>query len=139
MTTYTTEQGLASDHVWSIEGGTTAACGSERDGGLSRFKDGRFTNFTTRDGLSSNIVWAVHEGRDGSLWIGTFGGGLNRLKDGRFDVYTSADGLPDTSVRAIQEDSPERSGSERTAAAWPGCPRAASPRSRRRTACRATW
>ncbi len=65
---------------------------------------GSFTNFTTRDGLSSNIVWAVHEGRDGSLWIGTFGGGLNRLKDGRFDVYTSADGLPDTSVRAIQED-----------------------------------
>ena len=50
------------------------------------------------------MIWAVHQGRDGSLWIGTFGGGLNRLKDGRFDVYTSRDGLPDMSIRAIQED-----------------------------------
>jgi ligand-binding sensor domain-containing protein len=63
-----------------------------RGGGLTRLKDGRFTNYRKQDGLCDNAVRAVYEDRAGALWIGT-NGGLVRLKDGQFTTYTTAEGL----------------------------------------------
>ena len=51
---------------------------------------------------------ALCEGRDGSLWIGTYGGGLSRFKDGTFTTYTTANGLPDDTVRALSGGSRRR-------------------------------
>ena len=53
-------------------------------GGISQFKDGRFTTWTTKEGLANNHVLSFYEDRWGSLWIGTHGGGLSRFKDGKF-------------------------------------------------------
>ncbi len=73
-------------------------------GGLSRYKDGRFTLYTTQDGLSNSHVWSLLEDRAGNIWIGTDGGGLNLFRDGRFTVYTNKDGLPDNHVSSLAED-----------------------------------
>ena len=56
-----------------------------------------------RDGLSSDRVWALHEGRDGTLWIGTFGG-LDAMRDGRLTPIGRGPGALGTGVRAIVED-----------------------------------
>ena len=39
------------------------------DGGLSRFKDGRFFNFNTENGLFSNGVFATVEDERGNFWM----------------------------------------------------------------------
>ena len=70
-------------------------------GGLSCFRDGKFSVFTTRNGLSSNSIRSLYEDKVGTLWIGTDGGGLVRFRDGEFRVFTKHDGLVDNSVFSI--------------------------------------
>jgi PAS domain S-box-containing protein len=63
--------------------------------GVSRFDGVRFTTFDDRDRtqLRENEVWSLAEGKDGSVWIATYGGGVSRFKDGAFTIYTAAEGL----------------------------------------------
>lgn len=42
-----------------------------RGGGLSRFKDGRFTNFTMKDGLPSDTIYQMLEDDQDNLWCGS--------------------------------------------------------------------
>jgi ligand-binding sensor domain-containing protein len=75
FTSYTTEEGLADDHVHAITGdrhgniwiGTFLA-------GVVRFKDGKFTTFGTAHGLPHEQVWSLAIGPDERLWVGTLGG-----------------------------------------------------------------
>jgi ligand-binding sensor domain-containing protein/signal transduction histidine kinase len=90
-------QALLTDHTGILWVGT-------HGGGLSSYKDGRFTLYTTQDGLSDSHIKSLFEDRQGNLWIGTDGGGLNRFREGRFTVYDLKDGLPDNHIRAIVED-----------------------------------
>lgn len=73
-------------------------------GGLSKFKDGKFTNYTTEQGLVGNYVRSIYEDADGVFWIGTYDAGLSRFKDGKFVNYKVADGLYNSGVFAIEED-----------------------------------
>jgi ligand-binding sensor domain-containing protein len=66
---------LASDGaLWVASGGP----GAESGNGVSRFKDGVWTQFTTANtpGLRKNQVWNVGGGSDGSAWAGTYGGSV---------------------------------------------------------------
>ncbi len=59
--------------------------------------------------ISDNRIYSLFEGKDGTIWVGTFGGGLCRLKeDGVFDVYKKNDNdrnsLSDNRVMTIYED-----------------------------------
>ena len=71
-------------------------------GGLSRFKDGRFTNFTTREGLVHDSVLALFEDLDGSLWVGTNGGGICIFSEGRFSRPPWARSILHETVYAIR-------------------------------------
>jgi signal transduction histidine kinase/CheY-like chemotaxis protein/ligand-binding sensor domain-containing protein len=68
--TYTTKDGLANDETCSIyqdhEG--TFWIGS-CSGGLSRFKDGKFTAYKKRDGLFDDTVYQILEDDRGNLWM----------------------------------------------------------------------
>jgi signal transduction histidine kinase/CheY-like chemotaxis protein/streptogramin lyase len=68
--TYTTKDGLASNEACSIyrdrEG--TFWIGS-CSGGLSRFKDGKFTAYTTRQGLFDDAAFQILEDGQGNLWM----------------------------------------------------------------------
>lgn len=72
-----------------------------RGGGLTRYRDGEFSNFSKEHGLSSDHIQALWQDRDGSLWIGTRGGGLDRLRNGKFTHYTTRDGLAHDTVYAL--------------------------------------
>ena len=95
---------LRENEVWALaEGDDGSVWIGTYGGGLSRFKDGRFTLYTTADGLVNDYVANLHTGSDGSIWIAT-DGGLSRFKDGRFTSYTVKDGLSHDALRALYTD-----------------------------------
>lgn len=73
-------------------------------GGLTSYRDGRFTNYSAADGLSDTHIKSLFEDSKGNLWIGTDGGGLDLFRDGKFTVYTKNDGLPGDYILALAED-----------------------------------
>lgn len=72
--------------------------------GLSRFKDGVFTNYSTNVGLSNENVRDIYQDKDGVIWIGTYGGGLNRFKDGKFFPITTREGMNEDIISRILVD-----------------------------------
>ncbi|HEV2991063.1 MAG TPA: response regulator [Candidatus Angelobacter sp.] len=84
---YTTKEGLASNTVHAIyrdhEGEWWI---SDRDGGLTRYKDGKFTVFTQPNGRAYRAR-AIFQDHEGNLWFGTEEG-LTRLRN---EVFTSFD------------------------------------------------
>lgn len=72
-------------------------------GGVTRFKDGRFTTWTSADGLAHDRVIVLAAGRDGDVWAGT-DGGLSHLRESAITSFTRRDGLPDDSVVALAVD-----------------------------------
>ena len=73
-------------------------------GGLTYYKDGRFTSWTEKDGLPGSTVRALKLDGDGTLWIGTYDSGLGRFRDGRFTRFTIREGLFDNGVFQILEE-----------------------------------
>lgn len=94
---YTTADGLASNAVRSIyEDADGVSWIGTYDGGLSRFKDGKFFNFNTGNGLFSNGVFATVEDERGNFWISSNKGiyrvrkqSLNDYADGKINHYES--------------------------------------------------
>ena len=79
------------------------------DGGLARYREGRFQMFTQSDGMPPGIVRALYLDHAGRLWGATGQGGVVRLDDPqaehpRFVTYTTADGLASNSASCITED-----------------------------------
>jgi ligand-binding sensor domain-containing protein len=92
---------LAESEVWTLlEGDDGSLWVGTFGGGLSRYRDRRFTTYRKGDGLASDFVVTLARGRDGSIWVGTTDG-LSRLKDGRFTSYTAQDGLLQNRVTAL--------------------------------------
>lgn len=69
-------------------------------GGLTRYRDGRFSTLTTEHGLVDPSVRCLAVSADGAIWAGT-DRGLGRYLNGGFTNYRAADGLRDASVRAL--------------------------------------
>ncbi|HEY6046137.1 MAG TPA: two-component regulator propeller domain-containing protein, partial [Pyrinomonadaceae bacterium] len=79
------------------------------DGGLARYRDGRFRFFNQSDGLPAGLVRALFLDHAGRLWIATSSAGVVRLDDSQaespsFVLYTTADGLASNSISCITED-----------------------------------
>ena len=105
--TYTKIDGLAEDNVFSVS--------VDRDGavwagtltaGVSRLKEGKFTNYTRENGLASNTVSATIETHDGTMWFAT-PNGLSSLAGGRWSTYTTKDGLASNNINSLFEDTSE--------------------------------
>lgn len=96
--TYTTKDGLTSNSVRSIyEDAEGTFWIGTYDGGLSRFKDGKFFNFNTSNGLFNNGVFATVEDERGNFWISSNKGiyrvnknALNDFADGKITRYESS-------------------------------------------------
>ena len=75
--------------------------GSEE--GLARLTPKRFTTITKKDGLTMNKVVTVCPGRDGGVWIGSWGGGLNHWLDGQITSLGKTNGLSSDFIMALAE------------------------------------
>jgi signal transduction histidine kinase/ligand-binding sensor domain-containing protein len=99
ITTYTTRDGLPDNFSQALylDRGGALWLGSR---GLTRFKDGVFTNYSSAEGLLHNTVHAIAEDREGNLWVGTEGG-LQRFRDASLVSYRTAEGLISDDVRFL--------------------------------------
>ena len=106
MTSWSTRDGLANDHVKAFHEDTSGALWiGTHGGGLSRFKDGTFANISSRQGLYNDTIFRILEDDGGNLWMngnkGIWRAGvseLNDVADGRRATVTSfgygvADGM----------------------------------------------
>jgi ligand-binding sensor domain-containing protein/signal transduction histidine kinase len=103
--TYTQADGLAQDSVYAAyqsRDGTLWA--GTLSGGVSRFREGRFTTYTTADGLPSDTVTSIVESPDGTMWFAT-PNGLSALSEGHWRIFTVRDGLPSLDLNCLLTDS----------------------------------
>jgi ligand-binding sensor domain-containing protein/signal transduction histidine kinase len=103
--TYTESDGLAQNSVYAVfkssDGSVWAGTVS---GGVSRFRDSRFTTYTASGGLASNAVFSIVETRDRTMWFAT-SNGLSTLFNDRWKTYRTPEGLPSTQVNCLFQDS----------------------------------
>jgi ligand-binding sensor domain-containing protein/signal transduction histidine kinase len=103
--TYTEANGLAQNSVYAVyQSREGAVWAGTVNGGISRFKDGRFVTYTTTSGLSSNTVYSIAEAPDGTIWVAT-PNGLDAWSADHWRAYTSRVGLPSDNVKCLLEDS----------------------------------
>jgi len=83
--------------------------GFSGDGGLARYRDGRFTLFTANDGVPAGQIRNLLIDSAGRLWAASSRGGLSRIDDPsaerpRLVTYTTADGLSSNEIAGVSED-----------------------------------
>jgi ligand-binding sensor domain-containing protein/two-component sensor histidine kinase len=83
--------------------------GFSGDGGLVRYRDGRFTRFTASSGMPEGQIRNMLIDSSGRLWIASYRGGLIRVDDPaaehpRFVTYMIADGLSSNEIGGMIED-----------------------------------
>src|SRR5712672_153207 len=104
---YTEANGLAQNSAYAVyESRDGSVWAGTLNGGVSNFKDGRFTTYTTTNGLASNTVSSILETIDGAMWFAT-PSGLSSFSDGQWRTYTAVQGLPSPEVNCLFEDSSE--------------------------------
>jgi len=102
---YTQANGLAQNSVYAVyESRDGSVWAGSLNGGVSKFKDGRFTTYTTTNGLASNTISAILETRDGGMWFAT-PDGLSSFLNGQWKTYTTVEGLPSPTLSCLFEDS----------------------------------
>ena len=85
--TFTTKNGLPSDHTYAVRIDGNRVWVGTHDG-LALYENGKWRTYTTEDGLPHNGVTAIDiDKQTGDLWIGTFGG-LSRYSAGKFENFT---------------------------------------------------
>ena len=103
--TLTESDGLAQNSVYAVfESRDRSVWAGTLSGGLSRFRDGRFTTYTATTGLAGNTVSSILEARDGTMWFAT-SDGLSSFSNGQWKSYGTRDGLPSIRVNCLLEDS----------------------------------
>jgi len=103
--TFTKADGLAQNSVYTVlESRDGSVWAGTLSGGVSRFRDGRFTTYTAASGLASNTVSSILEARDGVIWFAT-SNGLSSLSNDQWKTYSTRDGLPSANVNCLFEDS----------------------------------
>ena len=102
---YTEANGLAQNSAYTVyESRDGSVWAGTLNGGVSKFRDGRFTTYTMTNGLASNTVLSILETRDGAMWFAT-PTGLSSFSNGQWRTYKTVEGLPSPEVNCLFEDS----------------------------------
>ena len=100
---YTKRDGLINDFIRAIYQGRDGSLWIGTDEGVSRLRQGRFTNYGVAQGLCYFSIRSLAEDRNGDLWIGT-DHGVSRLHNDQFVSDAAVRRLRDERVWAIHED-----------------------------------
>lgn len=105
FTVFTTRDGLGSNYVkclWAGRGGTLWI--GTNEGGVSKYRAGRFETFDSTGSFGSNAIWSVYEDTRGTLWAGTADTGFSRVVDETVASFSTKDRLPSNRIFAFLED-----------------------------------
>ncbi|MCM1332535.1 MAG: response regulator [Bacteroides sp.] len=58
------------------------------NGGLKKFKNGKFSHYGKDQGIASENVWAILENPDNTIWVGTLGKGLQLMNPATREIKT---------------------------------------------------
>ena len=101
-TQYSTDNGLAKDHILSVAVSPDGMAWFGTDGyGLSTFDGQDWTTYTEQDGLAEDHVSSLAVTADGVMWIGTGGMGVSRFDGQNWTGYTGQDGLPNDNIMSL--------------------------------------
>ena len=104
FTSYTTAEGLGSNHVRAILADRKGDLWISTFGnGVSKYSGGRFTTVNSGNGLAGDRVVAMHEDEEGALWFATRQG-LTRLQNGSYFTWKAGSGLFNPFVYAMVDD-----------------------------------
>lgn len=103
---WTTEHGLPSNVVLSVQQTPDGFLWLASYQGLVRFDGVRFRTFIETDipGLARASFWGAARDSAGRLWAATENAGIVRLERGEWRVFTTRDGLPSDRLTAITVD-----------------------------------
>jgi signal transduction histidine kinase len=102
---YSEADGLAQNSIYAVyESRDGSVWAGTLNGGVSKFKDGRFITYTRGNGLASNTVSSILEAHDGVMWFAT-PSGLSSFANGQWKTYSTTEGLPSSEVNCLFEDS----------------------------------
>ncbi len=103
--TYTKEaDGLAQNSIFAVHlAADETVWAGTLSGGVSRLKDGKFTNYTSADGLISNTINAIAESADGTIWFAA-ANGLSGFKNDAWQYFTAQNGLVSEMVNCLFSD-----------------------------------
>src|SRR6266849_2442483 len=103
--TYTEKDGLAQNSVYAVfqsRDGTGWA--GTLSGGISQFRNGRFTTYSKASGMTSDSVTSIAETSGDAMWFAT-PNGLNSLSGGHWRSLGIREGLPSQNVNCLLTDS----------------------------------
>jgi ligand-binding sensor domain-containing protein len=69
-------------------------------GGVSRYKDDKWTSYSSQDGLAGDLVYSIAQAKDGALWFGT-DRGVSRFDGKTWSSLGKRDGLLEDHVYAL--------------------------------------
>jgi signal transduction histidine kinase/ligand-binding sensor domain-containing protein len=104
--------GLGKSRIWALaedpSGMLWAGSGAE-DGGLLRYRGGRFESLPAGAGWFAGGVNAIYPDPDGPLWVASSRGGLVRVNDPdssrpRFVRYTKTEGMASNEILSLSMD-----------------------------------
>lgn len=97
--------GLQNSGIWSLlEHSDGSLWMGTNGGGISVYRDGKFSTISSAKGLPNTVVLSLAEGADGEVWAGTRFG-VARIKDRDATGIFPDDGLPGREVYAIAIES----------------------------------
>lgn len=104
LTHYTLSNGLANNHVRSIElddwGNVWLGTSG---GGLNQYAGQQFNHITEKEGLSDNYIYSAFEDMEGNLWVGAGRKGVVRKDSNGYVQYGRDSGFADVKVKAIDQ------------------------------------
>ncbi len=101
---FTTDDGLASNHVFTSQLDREGNFWFGTDKGLSRYSGNRFETYTTDDGLTNNYILTVFTDSSGCTWFGTLAGGISCFDKNGFSSLPFADELKNSTIWSITQD-----------------------------------
>jgi signal transduction histidine kinase/CheY-like chemotaxis protein/ligand-binding sensor domain-containing protein len=103
-TTYTTQEGLLSNHITAVVQDRRGTLWIATDNGLHTLLDGKMSRYSMGGAIPYPFIQKLLEDRDGNLWIGTASIGLFRLNSDGLTHYTMGEGLSDEHIQSLLED-----------------------------------
>jgi signal transduction histidine kinase/ligand-binding sensor domain-containing protein len=102
--TYRPPDPLARTAVFDAIEDTRGALWLATPGGLGVVRGKQFQNVVAGGPLLIDFMVTLWEGRDGTIWAGTYGKGLWRVKGNERRQFTTTDGLSSDQIRSLYED-----------------------------------